>query len=282
MEEFRIISVLKNGGIFQMGMEFLSPHEKHACQLMELMEHRNKDVYAVVGLSGESLSISGIFYCSKGGTVLPFFEKTDANAERLLLDFFSDRKIFCISGEKNSVDFLARILESLGKQHIKESREFMLMEAEGLDLDVDMGGLDFRLCDKTDSDELFPLQVAYLKEEVLPDGMSLNLPSERLAMDRMLKGGKIYAIRDRSGKILCKAQINSESRAHILIGGVYTEPGSRRKGLAKLMMKTLLKISSECGKSCVLFVNKLNAAAISLYEKTGFRKIGEHEIVYMS
>ena len=141
-------------------------------------------------------------------------------------------------------------------------------------------GISFFQCTRENSDEIFSMQIDYIKEEVLPEGMSLNLPVERFEMDRLLKKGKIYAVATED-EILCKAQINAETDSGILIGGVYTKTQQRRKGFARMMMENLKSLATNAGKSCVLFVNEKNGAAISLYEKCGFEKIGTHEIVYM-
>ena len=292
MECAKIVPAVKSERIYEMARDFLRPHEKVSCQLSELLGKQNKNVFAVLSMCGESLSVRGIVYCSKGGTVLPFFKNTDESLKQPLIDFFTGRKIFCVSGESSSVDFLTGILLSLGNQGVMERRGFISMESvRPMDVPAkdgtgkirsDIEGRIFVQCTRERSDELFSMQIEYIREEVLPDGMTLNLPVERLEMDRLLKNGKIYAIVSPGGKILCKAQVNGECGSCILIGGVYTDKLHRRKGFARMMMESLKSLAAQKEKSCVLFVNKLNAAAISLYEKTGFKKIGEHEIVYMS
>ena len=288
MEYAKLIPAVKNNGIYEMARDFIRPHEKISCQLSEFLCNQNKNVFSVLSTSGDSISVSGIFYCSKGGTVLPFFnlpflkEKKDF-IRRSLLDFFYGRKIFCVSGESSSVDFLTEILLSVGNQRIKERRFFISMESENQAEKMcgkRIPGISFFQCTRENSDEIFSMQIDYIKEEVLPEGMSLNLPVERFEMDRLLKKGKIYAVATED-EILCKAQINAETDSGILIGGVYTKTQQRRKGFARMMMENLKSLATNAGKSCVLFVNEKNGAAISLYEKTGFERIGAHEIVYM-
>ena len=115
--------------------------------------------------------------------MLPFFiEKTSA-VEQILREFFCEHPVFCVSGEKSSTDFIVGAVLSAKKQSEKESREFDLMESHGTVRDISMEGYRFRSCTRDDSDFLYPLQVSYIKEEVLPDGMELNLPAERLKLE---------------------------------------------------------------------------------------------------
>lgn len=281
MESVKIISATKTSGIYRMMKTFLQPYEKFACQLMEFLNQKDKDVLAVVNEIGDDVLVCGIFYYSKGGLVLPFFiEKTSA-VEQILRDFFCEHRVFCVSGEKSSTDFIVGAVLSSKKQSEKESREFDLMESRGTVRDISMDGYRFRQCTRDDSDFLYPLQVSYIKEEVLPDGMELNLPAERLAMDKILKTGKIYAVTDLSGKIVCKAQINGETDSCVLVGGVFTAEPYRKKGLAAFMMENLKSLFAQKNKSCTLFVNHRNYAAAALYKKTSFKNFGTYRIVYM-
>ena len=265
MESVKIISATKTSGIYRMMKTFLQPYEKFACQLMEFLNQKDKDVLAVVNEIGDDVLVCGIFYYSKGGLVLPFFiEKTSA-VEQILRDFFCEHRVFCVSGEKSSTDFIVGAVLSSKKQSEKESREFDLMESLGTVRDISMDGYRFRQCTRDDSDFLYPLQVSYIKEEVLPDGMELNLPAERLAMDKILKTGKIYAVTDLSG----------------LVGGVFTAEPYRKKGLAAFMMENLKSLFAQKNKSCTLFVNHRNYVAAALYKKTSFKNFGTYRIVYM-
>ena len=121
MECAKIVPAVKSERIYEMARDFLRPHEKVSCQLSELLGKQNKNVFAVLSMCGESLSVRGIVYCSKGGTVLPFFKNTDESLKQPLIDFFTGRKIFCVSGESSSVDFLTEILLSLGNQGVMEN-----------------------------------------------------------------------------------------------------------------------------------------------------------------
>ena len=60
-----------------------------------------------------------------------------------------------------------------------------------------------------------------------------------------------------------------------MIGGVYTAPDHRNKGYASLATSAVTKEALGKAEKAALFVRSDNLPAISLYEKIGYRKIGE-------
>jgi RimJ/RimL family protein N-acetyltransferase len=60
-----------------------------------------------------------------------------------------------------------------------------------------------------------------------------------------------------------------------MIGGVYTAPGHRNKGYASLATSAVTKEALRKAEKAALFVRSDNLPAISVYEKIGYRKIGE-------
>ena len=282
MEQVKIIPVGKSNSLFQMTKNFITPYEKLCVQLAEKLYQKDADVQIVVREIGDDVLICGLFYYSKGGTVLPFFLEKASDVEHAMKDFFSENLAFCVSGEKSSVDFVKFCIDSAKKQSLKEQRDFYFMEAKKPRIEkVEKDCLSFRQCTKDDSDFLFPLQISYIKEEVVPEGMDINLSAERFAMDRLLKAGKIHAAIDQIGRIVCKSQINGETDSYQLIGGVFTAEPFRKNGIATYLMECLKVEAAKKNKSCILFVNKKNEAAIRLYEKSGFTRCGDYKIIYL-
>jgi len=60
-----------------------------------------------------------------------------------------------------------------------------------------------------------------------------------------------------------------------MIGGVYTYPEYRNKGYATLATSAVTEESLENAEAAALFVRSNNYSAIKVYEKIGYRKIGE-------
>jgi RimJ/RimL family protein N-acetyltransferase len=60
-----------------------------------------------------------------------------------------------------------------------------------------------------------------------------------------------------------------------MIGGVYTQPKHRNKGYSTLAMSAITEKALENADAAALFVRSDNYPAIRVYEKIGYRKIGE-------
>ena len=60
-----------------------------------------------------------------------------------------------------------------------------------------------------------------------------------------------------------------------MIGGVYTHPNYRNNGYATLVTSTVTEEALEHAEAAALFVRSDNYSAIRVYEKIGYKKIGE-------
>ena len=60
-----------------------------------------------------------------------------------------------------------------------------------------------------------------------------------------------------------------------MIGGVYTQPTRRNKGYATLATSAITEEALRNAEAAALFVRLDNYPAIGVYEKIGYRKIGE-------
>jgi predicted GNAT family acetyltransferase len=143
----------------------------------------------------------------------------------------------------------------------------------------DPPGLRVRKADSYDADLLFPMQKCYELEEVViapahfSDGQCLK--SLRVALREQL----VY-VAESEGVPLSKAATNARGYNVDQVGGVYTVPSERGKGLGKAVVSELLKeVFSEKQAAC-LFVKKHNRAAIALYERLGFAPLTDYVISY--
>lgn len=140
-------------------------------------------------------------------------------------------------------------------------------------------GLIVRRADSGDADFLFPIQKCYELEEVVITPSHFNdaqcLRSLRVALREQL----VY-LAEMDGEPMAKAATNARGYRVDQIGGVYTVPSERSKGLAKTVVSELLdKVFSEKEEAC-LFVKKHNRSAIALYERLGFAPVNDYVISY--
>ena len=99
-----------------------------------------------------------------------------------------------------------------------------------------------------------------------------------MAIERMQNNGIAVAVAD--GEIVSKAEIMVRTSRAALIGGVYTVPAYRGKGLSFASMSLLCKgILESTGKAC-LNVSKENAPAQRIYRGIGFEKLCDYRMAH--
>ncbi|MBO4320813.1 MAG: GNAT family N-acetyltransferase [Treponema sp.] len=264
-------------GLAKKALAFVFPYENICCRLYEMIEQNPQDVCAIIDSSG---NIHGVFSYTRGQLVLPCLPYDDEKIRLTLQSFFYNNKVFCLSGKSEFCDIITKAIDAAATQSITEKRLYLFLEC-GKPLELkEIPGIKYIKCNKRNSNALFPVQLEYIKEEVLPENMELKPAVERLALDRLLKKEDVRALVTDDGKIYAKAQINAKSPHFELVGGVYTVPDQRGKGLASYLMSCIEKEIYSRGKSTVLFANKDNTAALALYRSLGFEYVCGYTISY--
>ncbi len=282
MEKIRIVDLSEYACLFEAVLAFVRIYEDVCCRLYSVILEKSEKVYA---LSDCENTVLGVFSLGKGGLVLPCLPNDSPELRQALRGFLRYNRVFCVSGKAEFVKMLTECIRSAGKQVLAESRDYEFLEAEeaACSADADEGnfaGFSFKNCVYADGESLFPLQLAYISEEVVPAGFKISRASERYSLDRALKKGNVYALRDCGGNFVCKLHVNAVSENFALIGGVYTLPSQRKKGLAKYLLSRVIDSYRIKNKGLVLFAGKSNAAALALYKSCGFKPISSYTITY--
>jgi GNAT superfamily N-acetyltransferase len=140
-------------------------------------------------------------------------------------------------------------------------------------------GRSVRRAGPGDLDELMPLQEAYEREEVLTPIHRFNPAACRASLARAVERQLLFVAVE-GGVIVGKAGTNARGFRVDQIGGVYTLPARRGRGVAAALMATLLAEIARLGRKPSLFVKPANAAALALYRGLGFEDIGEYRADY--
>jgi len=140
-------------------------------------------------------------------------------------------------------------------------------------------GLLVRMADGGDADLLFPLQKGYEMEEVVISPAHFS-EGQCMRTLRLSLREQLVAIAEISGAAVGKAGTNARGYKVDQIGGVYTVPEERGKGIGAAVVSELLnRVFSEKREAC-LFVKKHNRSAIALYERLGFAPLTDYVISY--
>jgi ribosomal protein S18 acetylase RimI-like enzyme len=140
-------------------------------------------------------------------------------------------------------------------------------------------GLTVRPALPTDLDELFALQEAYEREEVLTVLHRFDPAGCRASLGSALESQLIFvAVEGMS--IVAKAATNARGFGVDQIGGVFTKPERRGRGIGGAVVSALVETILATGRRAVLFVKPTNPPAFGLYKRLGFEEVCDYRADY--
>ena len=223
------------------------------------------------------------------------------NLWTLIVDIFNFSKVYALMGEE---EVQLRLKECLfAKDRLTTTRfiHYMLMtfDKESIDLrafDKRLANEGHIICEKknslsdvvvtrratiADATSLLPLQLEYEKEEVCKNQKEIPAYISMMNLQRILKDEIAY-ITTLDGHPIAKANTNAQGINWMQLGGVYTLPKYRSRGIGRLTVSHLMRhICHVEKKKIALFVNTENMAAISMYKRLGFVNAGNFMISYL-
>ena len=281
-KKYYILNTAQNTQFFSLAYQFVLPYERLCCALMQKILNKDSNVNLVMenDLHGAvALKVVGVFYYTKGNLVLSCLPYQSREVFNVLRSFFLKNRVFCISSFTAYTEFLIKVLDSVGTQCVNEVRNYYLMEFNTGSLCKNTYGYTLRQCSKKDVDELLPMQVSYVTEEVLLKGTQAVPRAERLSLEKSVKAQNIFCL-CQNNKIVSKVHISALTEHYAQLGGVYTLKSFRQRGLASCLVNNVSSQLWINGKKAVLFVNVKNTPAIHSYLNAGFNSFGEYKIAY--
>jgi len=225
-------------------------------------------------------SIDGVFFLTRGGVIYPMLSlKGSDPAEKEVKKLLSRwrNSVVSIIGEQRGVEILSHCIDR-NPVHILD---YDLLVYEGSKINIQHLPQDFRIrkAVQGDAELIFPLQVAYEKEEVLIHPEEFNGRISFLNLKQSLQTEVIYLL-ERDGIPIAKAGTNAWGLSFAQIGGVFTIPPFRNQGYGKITVSALINELKEMGFNACLFVMKQNERAQGLYRSVGFTRIADFRIQY--
>ena len=283
-------------------MDFLLPVEERCVSLTarlnqagtpKLPNRRKAQLYAHGADNG---AIDGVVFHSNLGFVYPVLSPrlTERDARGLFEAAFVGLRrgfgrVYSIMGTRREVEFVETAVGRPPGIRV----DYYLMAPHGFS---DRGGptkpspavlrvgsahreYTVRPATEQDLEAIYPLQEGYEKEEVILDPQSFDPYGCKHHLRRSLVKQVVYLAEHR-GTPVAKAATNALGFSYAQIGGVYTVPRFRARGVAGLVMEGLLRELSERGLAPCLFVKQSNPAAIRLYERLCFSVLSDFRISY--
>lgn len=264
--------------------QFVLPFEKNCCALMQRILAHDECIY-IFCEDDSVLKIKGVIAFTSGRVMFHCLPEYSKELFEAIKAFCLHHKVFCITGKKDGTEFIEQAVFEATHEYVKEQREYYFMEYSGSSCQEKVSAvpqnnrLSLNACSENDAEKLLKLHLEYMRVEVLPEGKSLNVETEKTSLLQILKTQNVYAL-SQSGNYVAKAQTNALSKNYIQIGGVYTLPEYRRRGLASFLVNYIALNARAHNKNAVLFVKVKNICARHSYEKAGFVKTGDFLISY--
>jgi predicted GNAT family acetyltransferase len=260
-------------------VEFLLPDEALHVPFSSRLRSgaRGCDVFFQRGPEG------GVQQCllyTAAGLLLPVLAAGAEGREelsRLLLDLRPP--VHSIMGIRRCVDAAEAVLPLPPTTRV----EYFLMSLERPafrpPLPWDSARLQVRRADSGDADDLYLLQKGYELEEVILDPLHFSESNCMRLLKAALKDEVVY-VAELDGVPVAKAATNARGFDVDQVGGVYTVPAQRGKGIGAVVVGALLKEVFAAKTSACLFVKKRNRPAIALYDRLGFEPVTDYVISY--
>ena len=267
---------------YQAAQAFLKAREKlcvTACARFLSKSRKHEHTWFLSSPNGE---LSSLLIHSRNSLFPVLGDNSRIPGPAFLRRFLVKIPISSVQGQKQDAETLEILMEDEG-YYAKERIDYDLMSldtaprAEALRAGPE--GLVLRSFLPGDKEQLFSIQSAYEKEEVLPKNAVFNPASCRYNLERILSSERLL-VAELNGQIVGKINTNAESFSRYQIGGVFIRPEFRCLGIAARMIAVFSADLLAKGKGISLFSKKNNKAAQKAYLKAGFSVLSDYRISY--
>lgn len=274
--------------------KFLIPNEYRCIGLVShLIEHNEitiptneksqiQDFYILVHSEKSILPIVvAVFILLKNGILYHCVDRDFdwQNCPLPCLEWLKKAPIYCIIGSKEPSIYI----ESFKQKKTKRSVEYFLMVHAQKEPMHTIQKIEepYNLTKITQKHikDIYPLQKGYEKEEVMPPGEAFNKKACLALLQKNIENQHIFAIY-LNGTAVAKAGTNALGYNWNQLGGVFTAPEHRGKGLAKHLVRHLIDMGKQTNKGTALFVKTTNQAALHAYKTVGFIQKENFSIIY--
>lgn len=231
-----------------------------------------------------ALTIISLYYLEKAGFSFIIFPdptnthaptNTDQQGMRALIAPWLKPLFSCMGREADCALF--RKIFAIRPTH---ELQYVMMKRKAAGVIERRPEYEIRRGDARHIEELLPLHIAYEQEEVVLPGQSMNLGASVRHFRHILQTERLFFLKI-DGRVVAKVQTNARGLGVEQMGGVFTFPDMRNRGIASQLVEHLAREIIGNDKTAALFVKRTNQAAISLYQKCGFTTDCHFTIFYL-
>jgi ribosomal protein S18 acetylase RimI-like enzyme len=132
-----------------------------------------------------------------------------------------------------------------------------------------------------DLDLVAPAQAQMALEESGVNPLEVDPEGFRRRCARRIERGRTWVLTE-NGRLVFKAEVQSETPQVMYLEGVYVSPEERGKGYALRCLSHLSRLLLQSTGSICLLVNEENTEAHNLYRKAGYKARGYYDTIFLS
>ena len=133
---------------------------------------------------------------------------------------------------------------------------------------------DVRLAQPEEFVEVEPACAAMFTEELGFSPYAQGAAQYRERIRSLITAGHSLILTDSAGQVIFKAEYGSVTDDVVQIQGVWVHPAHRGRGLAVPGMAAVVNHALTLAPTVSLYVNGYNTAALRVYERVGFQRVG--------
>lgn len=271
--------------IFPRCIDFLQARELRCISLMSHLVTGGKPTFPAgighdfvyISRNEKEPEIDGVLLCTHSGILLHCFrEEIDEQFYApKIRTFLSRLTLRCLIGEHHGTCFL----ESLIPVKPESAFDYQLMTLDTMPGDrqcsvqfralLDTEAASIVRANPLDAEELYPLQEGYELEEVVPPGGAFSRDACLANLKTALEKQYIYALKT-GNCFIAKAGTNALGLNWDQIGGVFTSPLWRGRGIASALVAFTARERMRENRKIALFVKLTNLFAQKSYKNAGF------------
>ena len=206
----------------------------------------------------------------------------EARTSRAMKDFAlvaqGYQRTHMILGEKDEVEEFWNYYADEGQDMRLACRELLFELRRAMQLREEVEGL--RQATLADLDKIAPVQAAMAEDESGTNPMDVDPEGFRARCARRIEMGRVWLL-EKDGKLIFKADIQSDTPDVVYLEGIWVNPTERSKGIGRKCLRQLCQNLLTRTKSICVLVNEDNQRAHSFYRMCNFKMRGVYDSLFL-
>jgi predicted GNAT family acetyltransferase len=183
-----------------------------------------------------------------------------------------------ILGEKDNVEQFWNYYADEGQEMRLACRELLFELRHAMQVREEVEGL--RRATIEDLDKIAPVQASMAEDESGTNPMEVDPDGFCARCARRIEMGRVWVLEE-GGKLVFKADIQSDTPDVVYLEGVWVNPSERGKGVGRQCLRQLCQDLLASTKSVCVLVNEENQRAHTFYRMCNFKMRGVYDSIFL-